>query len=266
MPFEYEETELVHAISRYVREEGSLSQAELNDPETNLPTYSTVRRHYGGLKECADELGLDIDLSRGDIVDWIREDSEDGIAPKQEEFADSRVSLGPIERLFGCYKNAVFMAGKKLGSGWYRGPKDFSDEISADYLHVTRENYWDGDPEDRWETEASDRAKYLTPTQEDLPFNHSSLDAVDEDLLLPDMRIGNRGGLVDRQNQEEVMEIISEEGVEMFSDIEGEIRHRDITGNQVVKILDPESKNSYVRWMSEEEFPDNTLAMLTSKF
>jgi len=275
MSFEYKETELAHAISRYVREEGSLSEAELNDPETDLPVYSTVRSRYGGLKDCVDELGLSIDFSgrgnipdysRTEIIDWIKEDSEEGMAPKREKFVDSRLSRSPIERLFGNYTNAVFMAGKKPEDGWCKAPEDFTDEISANYIHVTRENYWDGDTKDRWETEAPGQAKYFNPTKEHFPSGSHVLDSVDEDLILPDMRIGSSSGVVDRKTQEKIMKMVADEDVERYLDVVDEIEDTDINEAQVKRLLDPESKTSYGRWMSEDKFPDNTLAMLTDRF
>lgn len=269
----WDEDEMESEIREYAEKNGELTQSALNNPETDLPVYDTIKNHYGGIEDCVKELGLGIEAdsrgsepkySRGEIIDWIQEDSEDGITPKKDEFTDSRVSHGPIRRLFGSYNNAVFMAGKEPVRGWHVTGKDRSEEILADYLQTTRENYWHGDPDDVWDTEPTEDSDYLTPRLSEFPFVSESLDTIDNELKNPNMRITHGQNLVDVQTQEEIMAIA--EASENYLDIIDKIEDTDMTEAQIKTVLDPESENSLGRWMAEEEFPENTIPMLTSRY
>ena len=77
---------------------------------------------------CYNTVVMTREYSRSDIIERIREDSEHGIAPEQEDFTDSRVSQAPITRLFGSYTNAVFMAGKETPRGGDMGTEGRAGE------------------------------------------------------------------------------------------------------------------------------------------
>jgi hypothetical protein len=269
---DWDEDEMDLTIRDYVEENGELTVEALNDPETALPSFPTVNEHYGGIPDCIEQLRLDIEpnspkepeYSRSDIIDWIKEDSEDGIAPKRDGFTDSRVSQHPIYRLFGSYTNAVFMAGKEPRGGWHVAPDDRSEEILAEYLQTTKGNYWHGDPDDRWETEPVGDTNYLNPIQKEFPFSEISHQNFDENYKEPDMSLYPcPKGSIDVETQDEIMVIV--ENSENYLDILDEIEDTDITEAQVKTVLDPESENSFGRWMAENEFPENILPMLTSR-
>ncbi len=157
------------------------------------------------------------------------------------------------------------MAGRKPVQGWHMPGKDRSEEILADYLQTTRENYWHGDPDDIWNTKPIADAKYLNPTQNDFPFGTPPLYSIDDKLKQPNMRIKlSPRYRVNRQTQEEIMGIV--EASENYLGIVDKIEDTDVTEAQVKTILDPESENSFGRWMGEEEFPENTIPMLTSRY
>lgn len=291
MPPKSDKEELDSVIRNYVEEHGSISEAEVNDPETELPVYETISRYYGGLRACAEELELDVNFtagnteySREELIESIKENSDGDIAPKCNEIETSHGGRSPVTRLFGGYTNAVFMAGKKPIQGWYKTSENYQDEISADYLDITRDNYWQGDPEDRWDTQPVGDGKYLNPTKAELPFSRNS-SKPEKNLQLPNMRIeGGKGGDMDIETQEEIMQIVEE--ADKYLDIVDMIEDTNITESRVKKLLDPEADNSYGRWMSagedgptvevqengkkvetraENEFPDNAVAMLTSR-
>ena len=292
MPWKWDKQEMDSLIRNYVEHNGSLSTAELNDPETDLPPYETLRNHYGGLKACAEELELDINFNasnpeytRDEIIESIKNNSDGDIAPRFYEIGMSDTIQSTVRTLFGGHINAVFMAGKKPFAGWYKSGLDHRDEISADYIDLTRNNYWHNDPEDRWDTAQVGEGKYMNPTKDDFPFHDKFAANIEENLRLPNMRITNGYDQdIDIETQEEIMELVEE--ADRYLDIVDIIEGTEITESNVKKLLDPKSDISYGRWMSageegpaveverngkkvearpENEFPDNAVAMLTSR-
>jgi hypothetical protein len=157
------------------------------------------------------------------------------------------------------------MAGKEPIMGWHRQSKDRSEEILADYLHTTRETYWHGDPDDKWDTESTGDKEYLNPTIDEFPFGNKALGDIDDEFKQPDMRFnsGPRSD-IDIQTQDEIMDIV--DNSDIYLDIIDGIEDTNITEAQIKTVLDPESENSFGRWMGEEEFPENTIPMLTSRY
>jgi hypothetical protein len=166
------------------------------------------------------------------------------------------------------------MAGKEPVRGWHKERKDRSEEILADYLQTTRENYWHGDPDDRWNTEPIGDTNFLNPIQEEFPFSNNSRQNIDDDLKEPDMSLYPLPQTsIDVKTQDEIMDIVEKSDTYFYSGpndenvtIMDEIEDTDITEAQLKRVLDPESESSFGRWMAREEFPENTIPMLTSRY
>jgi hypothetical protein len=232
----WDKDEMDATIINYVEEHGSLSKAELVDPGTKLPSYDTVRQRYGGLIECSEKLDLNVSVgqrsySREDLVEIIQEESNGGKVPAVDDLS---VSSGSLQREFRNYLNAVWTAGKEPENGWKNSEGDFSEEITADYLHITRENYWYNDPQDKWNTDPIGEAKYLNPTSEELKLGNSNK-AVVEEVEMPWVRVNHGYGEdITIQNQEEIMNIVEES--DTYLDIIESIEDSKVTEGMVKKI------------------------------
>lgn len=249
----WKKSEMDSVITKYVEENEELSQNILQDPDNPLPTYRTVLNRYGGLKECVEELGLEdcVEIgrsegtySRDDIIDAIKENSVAGIAPKHNN--DNIPCKDTFTRFFGGYLNAVWMAEKKPQESWYKNSKDSSKERESDLRHLTRELYWDD--EEKYETNFDGEGRYLNPTTDELPFNVGSEKL--EEIGNPKVRITANGRSIDRETQDQIMDIVQKS--ETYMDMYNRLENRDITERRALEALDPEEENGFGRWMTRE--------------
>jgi hypothetical protein len=270
----------------YNQEVWENSRASLNESEyskVGIIGKSTIEMRFGsedfhdGWNSVKEELGLETNpkaskYEEQEYIDNIKEESENGIAPKRDEISEpSGDSYHKVRgNLFNCYLDAVWLSGNEPNRSWFTNNKNYRDEISHILLNVVRENYWHQDPEignKQYKARIDSSSDYIIPTLEEIVEKSILASKVSiENELFPNLRQSHGRGLITRFDQDTFMELVGsyESGEKTnfnaWEDFLQQAEEKlDFNERQVKTLLnpnaDPEDGGSFGRWMSQENMP-----------
>lgn len=228
-----------------------------------------------GWKKLKEELGLQInkkgkEYTPEECVERLKEQADGMVAPTEENVEKpTGSSYRRKDKLFASYLDAVWLAGLEPERSWFDHSNNFEEIYEHIYRGFTADNYWSGDPE-------LDQKNFTAPTEPLSPYLNPRIEDLEEKTELttntifdwrdlPNLRIGAKNNTVSRSEQEKIMEMImnSETYIELIEKLDQE----DIKQGRIEPMLNPgidsephedlELGDSYGKWMSQEEFPDN---------